>query len=1002
MKNITYINAGAGSGKTYRLTDEMAILVEKGLCTPSQIIASTFTNAAAADLKKNAREKFLQRDLIPQAAELDSAAIGTVHSIGLQYIKKYWYKLGLSATVEPITDTSKKEYMNRTLTRVVVDGDMAVFRDFAETFKIKKSRSKKFDYDFWKTLVRDLVEKADAFGIRDLRVSEGKSLELAKLLVGAPGRFAFLSGTSRSESELREMYYDCVRRIFRIAKDWQARFERFKEDYGLVEFNDMESKFITLLEDDEVKDEIRGTIKYVFVDEFQDSNPKQIKIFDLLSDLVERSFWVGDPKQAIYGFRGCDTLLVQALTDRIVDAKGTDEMNYDTLKVSRRSVKPLVDTTSEVFTRVFDGSIDPEMVKLTAHRTEALPGNIPALWHWEQMKTLEPGKKIASASKEKLFRSIARQLRDIVDGTGDIKYVIDKDSGEVRKIRCSDIAVLARSNSDVDEIAAALRSKDIPVIRESVVDANSKELRLVRLLLNYMIDDSPLLKAEIAHLLYGIKTEEVLKQEALPDFGTLDEMKERLKILPVADIVKTFVVELDLINRCQKWGNAEERRRNLQAIIEDAQDFDINAETLGEASTVEHYLDHLDNEDEGVKVKEGFFRDGVSVITYHHSKGLQWNLVVLCSLDNDAMNDHSLKKRFVFGVNYVRESDPAADRLYSDYYLTCLPSFFSSAQSNLLPDMENAVNTLPTYVQYVDRVNYEARRLLYVGVTRARDYLVSTSLEKKEMKWLTASGITPDLSGTGAFRAVWSKGKDISESRFVQVNDDGTYVSRPEPSTYMCRQEKPIVREAEGKFLSPSRLVDEELRDEVTISVVYPVDDEKPHTIKVGSGDEYDIMGTCIHNIYAIYRPDADREAMRERARRIVGAYGMEKMLPDVESILDSVDGLYRFLEKRYGKAMKVEHEVPFRHTKDGQVVSGEMDLLWYTSPTESVLIDFKNYPGVIGKVLDKKNKKEYVGKYAVQLKAYGDALAAVGVSVKDKLIYYSVLGCLIALNGCE
>ena len=55
MKNITYINAGAGSGKTYRLTEEMVNKVKDGFCTPSQIIASTFTNDAAADLKKNAR-----------------------------------------------------------------------------------------------------------------------------------------------------------------------------------------------------------------------------------------------------------------------------------------------------------------------------------------------------------------------------------------------------------------------------------------------------------------------------------------------------------------------------------------------------------------------------------------------------------------------------------------------------------------------------------------------------------------------------------------------------------------------------------------------------------------------------------------------------------------------------------------------------------------------------------------------------------------------------------
>ena len=150
MKNITYINAGAGSGKTYRLTEEMANKVINHQCTPSQIIASTFTNDAAADLKKNAREKFLERGLFTEAAELDSAAIGTVHSIGLQYIKKYWYKLGLSASVETITDDAKMGYLNRTLTKVVSDDDIAAFREYVETFGIKMSVSSKFDYNFLK------------------------------------------------------------------------------------------------------------------------------------------------------------------------------------------------------------------------------------------------------------------------------------------------------------------------------------------------------------------------------------------------------------------------------------------------------------------------------------------------------------------------------------------------------------------------------------------------------------------------------------------------------------------------------------------------------------------------------------------------------------------------------------------------------------------------------------------------------------------------------------
>lgn len=1001
MKNITYINAGAGSGKTYRLTEEMVNKVKDGLCTPSQIIASTFTNDAAADLKKNAREKFLKNGLFTEAAELDSAAIGTVHSIGLQYIKKYWYKLGLSASVETITDEAKMSYLNRTLTKVVSDDDIASFREYAETFGIKQSQSSKYNYEFWKSLVQELVEKADAFGIDDLSVSQNKSLELAQMLLGANGRFAFMDKRSKSEDELRNMYYACIRRIFRIAKDWSALFNQFKEEHGLIEFNDMESKFIQLLEVPEVRAEISQSVKYVFVDEFQDSNPKQIKIFDLLSDLVERSYWVGDPKQAIYGFRGCDTVLVQALTNKIIrdTSEGANGMNYETLKESRRSVKPLVDTTSAVFKKVFN-NLPSDMVELSAHRTELLPDNTPALWHWEQAKTLESGKTRATASKGKLFNSIARQIRDIVDGIGEIRYVIDKDSGKTRPVQCSNIAVLAKSNSDVGEITQALNAKDIPVVCENTMYCDCKEIRLVYLLLNYMIDESPLLKAEIANLLFGVKTTDVIgdKQKVLEleDFKKLDALKARLKALPVADIVKALVIELDLIKRSQKWGVAAQRERTLQALIEDSKAFDENAKTMGEASSIEHYLTHLD--EDGVTVKEGFFQEGVHVLTYHRSKGLQWNIVILCSLEDDSLSDKKLKKRFALGVNYTRESDPSVDQLYSNYYLTCLPYFLSASNSNLSDDMLAEIDTLGTYHKYVDRLYYETQRLLYVGVTRARDYLITTSLEGKKMQWLNDSGIMPVINNTSDFQAIFGEGEGITESKYVKMADDGSYECKPEPEHYYCHKEKTIMTDHEEKYLSPSKMVDSALCEKVQPRVLYPVKDETPHPIRVGTGDEYDIMGTCIHNIFAIFNPGTEAAEMRDQAQRIINAYGMTKMLPDVDGILQSITSLYNYLEKLYGKAFKIEHEVPFRREIGGQIIAGEMDLLWYTSPTECVLIDFKNYPGIMSNALNKTDSN-YVGHYAVQLKAYEDALIDAEIRVKAKLIYYSVLGYLVIID---
>ena len=71
------------------------------------------------------------------------------------------------------------------------------------------------------------------------------------------------------------------------------------------------------MQNDNIASEISQSYRYLFVDEFQDSSPIQVKIFESLSDLMEHSYWVGDYKQAIYGFRGSDIALTKAVVDRV-------------------------------------------------------------------------------------------------------------------------------------------------------------------------------------------------------------------------------------------------------------------------------------------------------------------------------------------------------------------------------------------------------------------------------------------------------------------------------------------------------------------------------------------------------------------------------------------------------------------------------------------------------------------------------------------------------------
>ena len=129
MKNVTYINAGAGSGKTYTLTrilaEKLSEKDENGnpVIMPSQVILTTFTDLAAAEFREKARVQILENGNFKAASQMDSAAIGTVHSVALQFIKKFWYLLDYGADIKTISERDEDFYMSQSLARIVSEKD---------------------------------------------------------------------------------------------------------------------------------------------------------------------------------------------------------------------------------------------------------------------------------------------------------------------------------------------------------------------------------------------------------------------------------------------------------------------------------------------------------------------------------------------------------------------------------------------------------------------------------------------------------------------------------------------------------------------------------------------------------------------------------------------------------------------------------------------------------------------------------------------------------------
>ena len=95
LPKLDVVSAGAGSGKTYRIKDTVGRWIKNELVSPDRIVAVTFTEAAAGELKERLRKELIDLSRVEDALKLDQAYISTIHSFGLRLLTEFAFDGGL-------------------------------------------------------------------------------------------------------------------------------------------------------------------------------------------------------------------------------------------------------------------------------------------------------------------------------------------------------------------------------------------------------------------------------------------------------------------------------------------------------------------------------------------------------------------------------------------------------------------------------------------------------------------------------------------------------------------------------------------------------------------------------------------------------------------------------------------------------------------------------------------------------------------------------------------
>jgi ATP-dependent helicase/nuclease subunit A len=778
-----------------------------------------------------------------------------------------------------------------------------------------------------------------------------------------------------------------IAEVFTLAAESMKQYENFKAVRGLADYTDLETMALQILGDAQVCEDLKGQIDLFIVDEFQDTSPIQLKLFLRLSALAKEAVWAGDPKQAIYGFRNTDPQLMQA----VVDALANKQSQYDLkgkveyLQDSYRTRKPLVEFFNEIFTQAFP-NLEKKQIAIHSARFKEHPGQeeklAPALRVW----------KLDGKNAELKAKALATGIKLLLSEN---LLVSSRNSDALRNIVPGDIAVVCRKNDECKQIAIQLAEQGIAAAFPKAGLLLTDEFALLAAAMRLFADQNDTLARAEIHLLGKPDTRPedilLLRQEHLsqakrekfnvtwldhdPLIERINSARKQSPSLSIVEIMDFLIEELDLRRIIGAWGQSKQRLLNLEMLRQYSRDYEESCGNMHTASTVHGFLSWLKELAKNGEDHQGYRPDANAVIVtnYHKAKGLEWPVVIAASLMGE-IKDSIWHCHIETPDSDVDLNDPLRRR-----FIRFLPWFLGARKNN--PDwLSQSIAARGLDKSRHDQALDDDRRLLYVGFTRARDYLVlPLTGEPKWYNRIFPNGNPPSLQVNKDTLVVGKDKIKASERQFAASapvetsNEDFFWFNaRTTPKEYL-----PLV------LIPSSATTTQQLT--TNDSIIYA--QRMPCKIKPG---EEDIAGDVIHRFLAadsISYPATKREQI---ATRLIHAF--EASGTFASSALTQRSGEWlNFLQRTYPNG-RILREIPIRAYSGEQQIKGIIDLLVETADGV-YLYDHKSFAGAQAEWAN------YARNKAPQLLLYKRALEQAGKSVKGMFIHFVVGGGVIELS---
>ena len=779
------------------------------------------------------------------------------------------------------------------------------------------------------------------------------------------------------EAWKRHLYAPCIRLLIK-ARDFAQRDRRLR---NTLSFNDLLIRTAKVLRENEsVRRALQDKYRWIFVDEFQDTDPLQAEIMFLLSRSPGSSprspgsldpgyahalYVVGDPKQSIYRFRRADIDIYNHVR-RVIG--GADDANVVPLTTNFRSVPTLCDWANKVFAPKFgtaSTAYSPAFAPLEAAPLDQTNRRPKLQLRHDSLFTL------TSSNQDDEAASIARHIHTEVT-SGRRGY--------------GDFLILTRKRKPLKVYVEALESLQIPIeVAGAGAFGESAEVRELSQLLHALADpqDSVALVSVLRGPLFGLSDRDLYawKQSGgyIGLYSELDEAQWRPKLQLRLASVRNALTQLRTWHR---WTRALPAGAALDRILEDSGYLALAATTTGgvEAGDLLHAVDRVraavesgftlaeaaealqDAAQESSEVEswplEPGRQDVVRVMNLHKAKGLEAEVVFLADPKGGYAPDPD--------VRIVRTTGAA---------LGFLP-IVKATEGHSRPILALPPDW-PTHAaeeqKYLDA---EEDRLLYVAATRAKDALVVGRATKpgKNGAWSGLEGFlagVPELSVPDHVALSEPAAMDFASAAAAIARADAAHTAANHPTWFATSVTEEVRR-------GDVRRADLQVRQFDDPTAVLTAD------TPARRADAGVAWGTLVHGLleHAMRFPQATSEDLHRMALWLT----VED--PDLRPLIDeavaTVEGVAQADFWAAAKASPEAHEeAPFavRETVDGlpQVLTGVIDLVYRTDAAWQI-VDYKTDVGA--------KSDDLAAKYAGQMRAYESAWRAVtGAKADAKLV---------------